>query len=104
MNYNFPDPGVRQINGRYYAFGTNGGKGNIQAAQSSDMVCDSFTGRLRNELRWHHTPTVHPRRCDCSIAMPWPGHLIITSPRPQARATATAQHTSQCPLARRRVP
>ena len=38
LNYNFPDPGVKQMNGKYYAFGTNGGKGNIQAAVSSDMV------------------------------------------------------------------
>ena len=40
MNYNFPDPGVKLINGKYYAFGTNGGKGNIQAATSSDLVRD----------------------------------------------------------------
>ena len=38
LSYNFPDPGVSLINNKYYAFSTNGGKGNVQTATSTDMV------------------------------------------------------------------
>ena len=38
LNYNFPDPGIARVNNKYYAFSTNGGKGNVQAATSTDMV------------------------------------------------------------------
>ena len=35
---NFPDPGVVQVGGSYYAFATNGNGRNVQAARSSDLV------------------------------------------------------------------
>ena len=35
---NFPDPGVMKVGSRYYAFATNGGGGNVQAAASRDLV------------------------------------------------------------------
>ena len=38
LDRNFPDPGVVNFNGVYYAFGTNGGGGNVQAATSPDLV------------------------------------------------------------------
>ena len=38
LDRNFPDPGVVNIDGVYYAFGTNGGGGNVQAATSPDLV------------------------------------------------------------------
>jgi len=38
LDRNFPDPGVINFGGVFYAFGTNGGGGNVQAATSPDLV------------------------------------------------------------------
>ncbi len=38
LDRNFPDPGVVNFDGVFYAFGTNGGGGNVQAATSPDLV------------------------------------------------------------------
>ncbi len=35
---NFPDPGIMKVGTRFYAFATNGGGGNVQAAASRDLV------------------------------------------------------------------
>ncbi len=43
LDRNFPDPGVINVDGTYYAFGTNGGGGNVQAATSSDLVGRSIS-------------------------------------------------------------
>ena len=51
LAYNFPDPGVKLMNGKYYAYGTNGGKGNIQAATSTDMVRCARATTYRLQLR-----------------------------------------------------
>ena len=54
FTYNFPDPGVKLIDGTYYAFGTNGDF-TIPAATSTDLVRALFTA---------------PKLCPCRLQLP----------------------------------
>jgi arabinan endo-1,5-alpha-L-arabinosidase len=38
LDRDFPDPDVLNVDGTYYAFATNSGSSNIQAAESTDLV------------------------------------------------------------------
>ena len=70
LSYNFPDPGIRLINGKYYAFGTNGGKGNIQAATSSDLVrswCRPSTHTTGHDTSWGQRPRPRPQGSQASL-------------------------------------
>jgi hypothetical protein len=48
--YDFPDPFVLSVGGRYYAFSTNSGAGDIQVITSTDLVNWSFVGNALTGL------------------------------------------------------
>ena len=73
LPYDFADPDVVEIGGRYYGYATNGGGGNVQLIRSADLVHWEWLGDALPAL----PPWAAPGRTWAPAVLPRPGYAVL---------------------------
>ena len=73
LPYDFADPDVVEIGGRFYGYATNGGGGNVQLIRSADLVHWEWLGDALPSL----PPWASPGRTWAPAVLPRPGYAVL---------------------------
>jgi len=73
LPYDFADPDVVEVGGRFYGYATNGGGGNVQLIRSADLVHWEWLGDALPSL----PPWATPGRTWAPAVLPRPGYTVL---------------------------